>query len=144
MLTHKILWQVSLSNGETFQEGKGKFEEIQGDLSPWQRLLGYLQTQELHITSLSLIDLPSGSVHNLPSMGKNPNFEPFRKAQKPLFYGMNRCIATEANWDGVADPESSQVREWYTVAKAVYPEYSLQIWVSELDGRNSWILIEKN
>jgi len=47
-------WKVSLSNGETFYEGKGNFEILAGEKSPWQRLKDYIQINELKITSLGI------------------------------------------------------------------------------------------
>lgn len=144
MQTHNILWQVSLETGETYQEGKGKFEEIEGDLSPWNKLLEYLKETDTRITSLSLVNSKTGSTYNLPSMGKNPNFKPFREAQKPLFYGLMRCVAFETEDTDMGDPTKSEKKDWYTVIKAVYPEYSLQIWVNELNTKDSWTLVAKH
>jgi len=145
MVTHKILWQVSVNNGETFQEGKGQFQELDGELSPWNRLLEYLKMWKLEITSLSLVNPANGTTYNLPSKGKNPNFRPFREAQKPLFYGMYRCVASERMREDTSEEFGApETKEWYTVIKAQYPEYTLQLWVSEMNPKDSWTLVERN
>ncbi len=144
MVTHQILWQVSLNNGETHQEGKGKFQEFEGELSPWNKLLEYLKMWKLEITSICLINPKTGATYNLPSKGKNPNFAPFRDSQKPIMYGMYRCIAMEKMRADSGEFGDQETKEWYTVIKAQYPEYSLQIWVSEMNPKDSWTLVERN
>lgn len=141
-MIHKINFQVSLSDGTTLQEGKGSLREIEGGLSPWLQVLAYLENHSVSIASLVLV-ADDGRTFNLPSTGKNPNFKPFRDAEKPLSYKVFRCVAQEANWDGKSDPQATQmaIKDWYTVAAAVYNKYELQLWVSETDTRNCWTLV---
>lgn len=138
MNTHKVKWQVGLSNGETFQEGKELYSEIPGELSPWQKLLVYLKTYDLKITSISLFT-DSDQHFNLPTLGKNPQFAPFRDAPKPIDYIMFRIMGKERG-SGASAPESE--RDWFTVIQAIYENgMKLQVWVDENNIKNSWSLI---
>lgn len=137
METHKIKWQVSLSNGEMCYEDKDAFIEVAGELSPWQKLLHYTTVRKVTLTSLSLV--VDGRTFNLPSAGRNPKFRVFDAGQNPLVYNMFRAYAREAGYgkDGLAESGS----DLFTVAEAVYRDYKLQIWVDEHDPRNSWSVV---
>jgi len=138
-MTHKITWLVSLSNGETFSEGVGQFEEIEGALSPWQKLLVYLAENSLQITSLVLVN--NNRTFNLPSAGKNPKFRPFSLSQKPIKYELRRYVSRESN--SAEELPSALIGEWFTVGVAIYPDYELQIWVDENNPNNCWGLCAK-
>jgi hypothetical protein len=140
-LKHNVLFQVSLSNGETFFEGKGDYQEIPGELSPWQRLTKYIAEKNLLITSLSLYT-KDGQTFNLPSSGKNPKFRPFEAAQKPLDYNLGRYMAREHSFIG-NELKNTEVSDLFTVIEAIYPEYKLQLWVDENNPKNCWVLVEK-
>ena len=140
--THLVKWKVSLSNGETLFEGKGDYQDIPNQPSPWQRLQKYISDNKLEITSLSLYT-DKGQTWQLPSSGSNPKFSEFAKVKKPLDYDMCRKIAREAKVVKMAT-EKAVVAEWYTVIKAIYKDYELQIWVSELNTNNSWVLRRNN
>lgn len=140
--SHNVSWLVSLSNGETFLEGKGKFAEIPNEPSPWQKLIKYTAEKKVLITSLSL-HTKDGRTFNLPSLGKNPKFKPFSEARKPLDYNLFRATSREMGAvKGRA--ENIKISEWYTVIEAIYPSYKLQLWVDEMDTRNSWVLLVEN
>lgn len=147
MQTHNVLWQVSLSNGETHQEGSISFPEIEGELSPWQKLLQYLKTggkqgeSPLAITSLSLFTV-DGRTFNVPSSGNNPRFQAFRVMEKPQGYKMFRAVASERNMTKNGEIINDREVDKYTVAAAVYDMYELQIWVDEHDTKNCWVVIE--
>ena len=133
----RICWQVSLSTGETFFENKGRFEEIAGELSPWQKLQKYLAEAGAEITSLSLFT-EDGRTFNLPSAGKNPKFQEFTGLEKPIDFQVWRKLASDI-CDGKVKIDGNS--EFYTVAEAVYPDYKLQLWVDELNIRNCWVLV---
>lgn len=140
MSIHKVNFQVSLNDGRTLQEDKGILAEVDGKLSPWNILKEILSDSfTLRIVSLSLLT-DDGQTYNLPSAGKNPNFGPFRQSEIPKSYRVERAKATESVRLDVADLD---IKEWYTIAVAVYNEYELQIWVSELDPKHSWSLVIK-
>lgn len=138
-LKHNVLWQVSLSNGETFFEGKGDYIEIAGEPSPWQRLYKYTIKNNLLITSLSLYTT-DGRTFNLPSAGKAPRFAEFSELEKPLDYHVERHLAREHKVAGMQAQET-KISDWFTVAVAIYPNYKLEIWVDEKNTRNSWVLV---
>jgi hypothetical protein len=131
---HNVRFQVSLSNGETFYEGKGEYSDLPGQLSPWQRLERYTLEKKLSITSLSLYT-EDGQTFNLPSSGKNPKFQIFTKLEKPLDYNVCRYLARDIDQDG------AKISDLFTVAEAIYPTYKLQIWVDEKNVRNSWAAV---
>lgn len=141
-MVEKVRFQASLSSGETCQEGVGLYQEIKGEPSPWRRLKAYMGLTNAEIVSLSLITA-DGHTYNLPSAGKNPNFKPFRVAEKPITYEVRRAVGTELKIGGTIDPTTSrgELKDFYTIAVAVYTEYELQLWVSELDPKNCWTLV---
>ena len=140
-MIHKVNFQVSLNDGQTLQEGRGSLAEVEGGDSPWRKLLAILEKDSLSIVSLVLVT-DDGRTFNLPSSGKNPNFRPFREADKPLSFRVERHVGSESVWDGKSDPNAQEkhLKDWYTVAIAVYNEYELQLWVSELDTKHCWTL----
>lgn len=136
-LKEKVKWQVSLSNGETFFEGKGKFISVSGELSPWQKLGQYLKDNNLSITSLGLYT-DFGQHFNLPAMGNNPKFKEFKDILIPSEYKMHRKLS------GEMVKGRTVIKDWFTVIEAIYPDYKLQIWVDEKNIKNLWSLIIKN
>jgi hypothetical protein len=136
MHLHNLRWQVSLANGDTFIEGSGLFDEVAGELSPWQKLLRYKTEQNTHITSLSLLT-NDGRTFNLPSAGKNPKFIEFDGLEKPTDYLVCRKISRKIDIAG-----NTQEVDWlFTVAIAKYADYELQLWVDEKNTSNMWTMV---
>lgn len=137
-MEHNVKWQVSLNNGETLYEGKGNFIEVEGELSPWNKMLEYLQANNLEITSLSLYT-DSGQRWNLPSKGGNPKFRAFDMAQKPFKLQLERVQGMD--WDDQNNPDI------YTTINAFYDYegviYKLSVWVDEKNTNNTWTLFTK-
>ena len=134
MQSHRVLWNVSLSNGENHRECFGKFEEFKGVISPWQQLMLYLEEAGASITALWL-SCPSGAVHHLPSMGIShaPLLSAFHAAEKPTKL---RCFRRQSS-----NPvQTDEPVDHYTVAEATYETHKLQIFVSEHDPNVSWVL----
>lgn len=146
-LKKRIFWQVSLSNGETFYDGKGIFVHIEGGLSTWNRLIKYTVENKVLITSLSLFTYDKGEKHprtfNLPSAGRDPKFAPFALAEKPIDFRYGHFLAQEH--DVVKNVVVKSVAtDWFAYIEAIYPTYKLQLWVDENNTRNSWVLLVKN
>ncbi len=137
-MEHNVKWQVSLNNGETLYEGKGNFVEIEGELSPWNKMIQYITENNLEITSLSLYT-NSGQRWNLPSKGGNPKFRAFDIAQKPFKLQLERVQGMD--WDDQNNPDI------YTTINAFYDYegviYKLSIWVDEKNTNNTWTLFTK-
>lgn len=141
-MRHAIKWQVSLSDGKTFFEGKGDFAEIEGALSPWQRLLSYLAQNKARITSLGLYS-EDGRVWNLPSGGNRPKFQAFEQAEKPISFNCFRKLGMDVlPVDGQVDTRDER-HDLFTVAQAELADGFLEIWVNERDPRASWTLFLK-
>lgn len=137
---HKVKWQVSLSNGKTVFEDKGDFKLIPGELSPWNRLLKYVEDNSLTITSLSLYT-DDGRTFNLPSLGKNPKFSAFDIAQKPYKFSLERKYAADINTDdGTSEKQDSftTICAWYKFGEV---SLKLSIWVDESNTKNCWCLV---
>jgi hypothetical protein len=130
----KVLWTVSLSNGETFAEGKGEFEIVEGALSPWLKLQDYLKESDVFITSLSLYTR-DGMRWNIPSMGKNPKFKEFAEIEKPTGYRFFRKYGVDQTGPNTG------VEDHYAVIEAVYGDRKIQTWVDD-STLNSWSLIK--
>ena len=133
---HTVRWSVSLSNGETIHEGKGEYEEKDGELSPWQKLLAHIAECGASITSLTL-STDSGATFALPSAGKNPKFKAFADAPKPASFRMFRKIGVDMDPSGKGLGEE----DLYTVIEATYADdRKVQIWVDERT-HNAWTLL---
>ena len=134
----KVLWTVSLSNGETLYENKGNFQMIEGALSPWQRLLSYLAETGTYITSMSLYT-DDGKRWNLPSLGRDPKFHEFSVAPKPVGFNFFRKAAIEAK--SIEEMKTVPPSDLYTVIEATYENKAkLQLWVDE-KKQNCWTLL---
>lgn len=134
MKTHTVRWSVSLNNGATLYEEKGDYVSIQGVLSPWQRLLKYVEENNLQITSLALYT-EDGRRFNLPSAGNNPRFKAFGEAEKPVKYRAYRRVGMDVLTG------SDQKEEVFTIAEAEYTDgKKLQLWVDE-KTHIAWTLI---
>ena len=135
-MKHKVKWQISLNNGETFYEDKGRFIEIEGELSPWNKLQNYIKENDLEITSLALYT-DIGQRFNLPSNSSNPKFKAFIEGYRPYRYTLERKLGFDIN--GTAN-------ELYTTISAFYKleniEIKLSVWVDENNTMNSWSNIE--
>ena len=133
--THKVLFTIGLSNGETITEEKGDYQTIPGELSPWRRAQAYILSNGVSITSLSLYT-PDGKRWNLPSAGKNPRFAAFAEAEKPKDFNFYRKMGGEVMGDGsVAD------QEIYAVIEAKYDGgITLQLWVHN-DTHACWTMV---
>lgn len=132
--THNVKWRVSLSNGETYYEGKGLFIEELGELSPWNKLLQYLKEKEVTITSLGLYT-NDGKTFNLHSSGNNPKFNIFSKEDLPISYKMYRKLGI--------DLQGGSDNSLFTVAIAEYVDYELQLWVNDKNHSHCWTLLVK-
>lgn len=141
MKRHAIKWQVSLSNGETLFEDKGNFCEVEGEPSPWQKLLLYMAEKRAVITSLSLYS-DDGGHWNLPSAGKNPKFRAFFEAPKPIDFDCYRAMGTDFLRGQEDNKFRPQEPDLFTVARAIYANgRKIEIWVDENNPRNCWTLM---
>lgn len=131
MRTRNVFWRVSLSNGDTFHEGNKPFQTVEGALSPWQRLLRYLETNKASITALALYT-KAGHVYQLPSAGNRPRFHTTDSVEAPTGYRFFMTHKASFNAHGVVSEESAWV-----VIEAQYPSHALQIWSSP-DGNTTW------
>jgi hypothetical protein len=131
--THNVKWEVSLSNGKTFQEGSGDFIVVAGELSPWNKLLKYIEENQVTITSFVLIN-DHGQTFHLPSAGKQPKLRLFDLAEKPVSFKFGRRMASNLDLDGTDD-------DLFTFATAVYPDYELSIYVDERNTSNCWVCV---
>lgn len=129
----RVRWMVGLSNGENICEGKGDFKSTEGELSPWQKLLKYLDEKNASITSLSLF--VNERRWNLPSSGKNPKVKEFDSAEKPIKYFCFKKMTADI-LSGKRENE-----EFYVVAQAEYErDRKLQVWVLDKEPFPSWSL----
>jgi len=138
MARHAVTWKASLSNGETAYEGKGQFEEIDGELSPWNKLVEYIADNDLKITSLAL-ETFDGRTFHVPSAGKSPRFPMFENQPKPNDYRFFNAVTSVIMESGEGD-----VTSMYRVIEAVYDDHRLQMWVDVYNPRNCWCLVVKD
>lgn len=132
-MKHKALWSVSLSDGSSYQEGKGDYAVIEGELSPWRRLLAFIDDRKLTITSIAI---RSGELAwNISSMGRNPKFRAFCDAPKPI-----RCKFFRKMGVDVRGPHKG-IEAHFSVIEAEYADgRKIQVWVDE-KTLSSWTLL---
>ncbi len=122
------IWSVGLSNGDTIFEGKVGFEVIAGEVSPWQRLLNFLEMTGLEITSIQI--KKHGNMYSLPS--KVPKFG----GEIPERYSYFRRAIVDINKENVVNTYH------YMCVEAHYSDYVLQLWVDEnRQSKGSWVTI---
>jgi hypothetical protein len=129
----QVFWKVSLSNGETYIEGKGNYQEIEGQPLPFRRLTEYAKENDLKITSLSLFT-NSGQNYNLPSAGRNPRFRAFDLSVQPIEYRCFEKYGEDVNSGVVVSVDL------FKVIRATYEDGSfIEIWVDENNTNNIWV-----
>tara|TARA_R110000851_G_scaffold96046_2_gene208435 strand:+ start:1929 stop:2339 length:411 start_codon:yes stop_codon:yes gene_type:complete len=135
-MTKKVRWIASLSNGQTLYEERGNFKTIQGELSPWLRLLLYLTENNLAITSIALT-FDERTRYNLPSLSKSPKFHAFATAAKPVAFNFFRKMGGDVI-DGSIDADTA---DHFAVIEAQYEGGQvIQVWVDDSNG-NTWTLL---
>jgi len=128
----KARWFASLSNGENAVEGAGKFEEIENELSPWQKLLAYTKENNLTITGMQI--RMEGKTYTLPST--NPKFG----GEVPNEYKYCRKAIADAMSD---NPNDFKLAELYICIQAIYTDFIVSLWVSETGQENAWVSVDK-
>ena len=132
----KVRWIASLSNGQTLYEERGNFKTIDGELSPWLRLLSYATENNLSITSIALT-FDERTRYNLSSLGKNPKFHAFAQAAKPVAFNFFRKLGGDVI-DGKVNAETA---DHFGVIEAQYESGQVvQVWVDDANG-NTWTLM---
>lgn len=145
----KVQFIASLSNGETIIEGKNDWCWIDGQKSPWNRLIRYSVDKKLTITSLSLYT-PSGATYTLPPIGRKAKFAGYSNRSEneiPVDFEVKRFIARDMKIAGIKNDlkiEKVNILEFYTIAEAIYKNFTLQLWVDENNQKNSWSVIKVN
>lgn len=129
----KVTYKVSLSNGETFYENKGIMKSEPGEVSSLRKLYNYIDENNLAITSVALVC--NGVEHNLPSSGNQARFKAFSDAYKPKDYKIYRKVGTTLQGG------SHEVTEHFTVARAIYDGYYVELWVNNNAPYNSYVLV---
>jgi hypothetical protein len=124
-------WFASLSNGENAVEGNGKFAEIAGELSPWQKLREYIKENNLKITGMQI--RKEGKVYTLPSA--NPKFG----GDIPLDYKFGRKVAADMMSDSM---DKMTLVEMHIFITAVYEHSEVTLWVDELGKKDSWVTVK--
>ena len=126
-------WFASLSNGENAVEGKGKFAEIKGELSPWQKLQAYIKENNLTITGMQI--RAEGKVFTLPST------EPKFGGEVPLGYKYFRKVSADMMSE---NPKDLKLAELYICISAIYKDFTVSLWVDEFNSKNSWVSVKLN
>ena len=145
----QVLFIASLSNGQTIVEGKGEWCWADGLKSPWNRLVRYAAENELNITSISLFTT-SGATFTMPPMGGKPRFKGYTNQtpeETPIDFEVKRFLARDLDvsiQNNVGSVDKTEIAEFYTIAEAIYKDFTLQLWVNELNTRNSWVVMKKN
>jgi len=110
-------------------EGKGKIEYVEGEDSSWRKLMSYVRENDITINSLGIW---CGDRHfNLPSI--SPKFG----GSAPLGYNYYRKYCGDVLGSG-------SDFEHYICVEAIYDDFTVQLWVDEVDTNKSWISIKEH
>lgn len=145
----QVFFIASLSDGQTIVEGTGDYKWVDGLMSPWNRLVRYTVENKLRINSLSL-GIPGGQTVTIPTMGGKPRFKGYvdrTEAEKPLDYEVKRFLARDMDvvaHSGNLDVKKTQISEFYTFAEAIYGNFTIQVWVNELNPKHTWVVFKLN
>jgi hypothetical protein len=121
-------WVVGLSDGMIVTEGYGIAKREKGKLSPWHALQSFIEKTGERITFLGI---RVGDQHfNLPSVN-SPN-----GSELPVKYNHFRYYASDFS------PGAGV--EHLSCAEAVYPDYTVRLWVSEFDTNKCWVTVVNN
>jgi len=124
----KVKFVVGLSNGESLVEGVGILEKKPNELSPWHKLQSYLKENSLTITSMSLnVKTEIGNRHY-----HLPNSKSKFQGKVPNSYNCFRRGAI----DGLTGASGYEL---YTVAEAIYDDFKVRLYVSEIDPDKCWV-----
>lgn len=134
MRDSNVKWAISLSDGTNAYEDKNEYKEVEGDLSPYQKLLNYIEENDVEMTSMSLYT-DEGRAWNLPSAGDNPKFDRFENTDKPVDFKFRRHLRQVGMMGG-----SSKTYK-YAMIEAEYEDYKLQVWVMDKEPYPSWTLV---
>jgi hypothetical protein len=143
----KARWLVSLSNGETAIEGKTPYEEILGELSPWQRLIRYIALNKLRITTIRIqveVDNLPVRTFNLPSLSpkaKWGNLKPILPTGFNYFRRVEQTLTPESIDETGMHGLHPTGEAHFIEIHAYYPEFTLVTIVDEDTGNESWSLI---
>ena len=121
----KTKWLASLSDGTTVIEGKAPFAEVEGELSPWNKLLKHLEENDLHITGLRIQvkrNNESIKTYNLPSFNCNRNGSHEKwndiTPMPPVRYDYHRRIRRSLT--------TSEIKKYIEI-EAIYPDFSVSL-----------------
>jgi len=147
MANVKARWLVSLSNGETAIEGKSPYEEIEGELSPWQRLIRYIALNKLHITTIRIqidVDNLPTRTFNLPSLSpkaKWGNLKPILPSGFNYFRRVEQTMRPDYVDETGIHGLHPEAEIHFIEIHAYYPNFKLVTIVEEDTGNESWSLI---
>lgn len=128
------VWVAGLSNGETIIEGQGIAQEIEHEISPWQKLQKYIVENGLEITSLKIRNKDRDFV--LPSRGKKPyKFG----GETPLNFNYFRRVSSDVGIDGSFQGQT----DLYIEIQAIYEDVIVSLLVDEHNPNLSWIVVKK-
>lgn len=127
----KARWFASLSNGENAVEGVGKFEEVENEASPWQKLVAYCNDNQLKVTGMQI--RIAGRTYTLPT--NSPKFN----SQTPIGYSYFRKVMADVMSD---KPNATKLAEQYICVIAVYEDKLMYLWVDEMGKKDAWVTIE--
>ena len=130
-MTQNIKWTASLSDGSIIYEDKGDYKRVEGELSPWLKLMEYIENNDVEITSLSLYT-DDGRRWNLPSSG-NPKFKELRDVGQPDGFRFFRKLSRDL---------VSKKEKRYAVVEAQYQDYKVQVWVRDKEPYASWSIVQ--
>ena len=112
-------------------EKRGKFAEVPGEISPWQKLRKYATENSLEIKSLQ-VNL-DGHIYNIPSAW--PKFG----GEIPVKFEYARRAAADVNKQG-----ETQLADLFISISAIFESFTVTLWIDELRGKNCWVSVYIN
>jgi hypothetical protein len=127
-------WIVSLSNGETLEEGQ--IREWEGNLHPWSKLIAYCKEKELTITGTRV--QVNGATHMCPSFTDRAKFKSDMKSPN---FADNQPVV----FRGKASIDSFGNKENMYQLHFQINEPTRITWVIDAETGDTWLrLSEKN
>lgn len=144
----RVFFVASLSDGTVVTEGRNGWEWIDGQPSPWTRLITHTAKNNISINSVSLAT-PDGASFTLPPMTGKPRFTGYagiKPEERPFDYDVSRRLIRDMDVGVIndrAEIEKSTIKEFYTYVTAFYKDFNVELWVNEMDLRSSWLVLKR-
>lgn len=151
MANIKARWLVSLSDGTMALEDKHPYENIPGQVSPYQRMIRHVRENKLDISGIRIqIEKEGEATRTYNLVSKSPKqkwggLSPMIPNELTYKRRVQQSGTAEPNEQGGYDVQTGSLIETHFIEiHAIYDNFSLVTIVDEDSGTESWSLIIPN